>query len=344
LPTSSCSLAFKPLIPLNLNPIRAKQRTAARVSQQDAKRQKMRADLEQRERGEVRARTELETAQMRLKKELETLRARAAQRERGAAAARAAAALSAAAARSQPASTSRPAPSADALLLQRTLKASWSLEARTYDADALRTLFSAVGAVEDVRLFPAKRRGRGSALVVMATIPGAQAAAAGVGEGPACVAARLLPAESLAEASKSAAADASDASASEPAGARPHAAGGGRPLFPSASWSTRQSSAAPTPSPPAPPATTGSFPAGFSSFPTSASTASVPSSFPPAAAAPAASAPAASEPAEGESKPPLAGVSHSSWHAAVAKSRTDEVQRQSRRAELLARLADDEED
>ncbi|KAK9842308.1 hypothetical protein WJX81_005780 [Elliptochloris bilobata] len=173
---------------------RAKASRAARQAGASAKRRKMMADLDARERVWKSERSEEESARAKLKTELERLRRQHAERAKAARAERAVAAVAAGfAARSADAAggaaaadcapsvmPEAPAPSHPHVTeeLMRTLKVTWDVSEGGYTADQLRAAFAAHGVVADVVLRESKRRSKGGALVVMASLAATAAAAA----------------------------------------------------------------------------------------------------------------------------------------------------------------------
>ena len=369
---------------------------AERASHQDKKRQKMREDLERRERGASKEQSELERAQARLKQELEMLRARQAEREstahRERAAASAAAAVRREAAAAQQAHDARhasnsfhtqaepPTPpgssSSGDELLKRTVRATWSLAAHVYTEATLTAAFSKVGSVEHVQICTSKKKGKGSALVVMgSSLEAAVAAKSSIGEAHAPLQLKSLNAVNITDALNR------GSSASEAMRAQPAM---GRPLFPSASTARPamhaesdqgghqiDSSAAKSGwretdaselQPGARASSVSSFPSSSAahgkaadSYPSGRSAPNVPSSFPTAASAeevsyasfpkaefnmPTYTSAAAEHARSVPTVQPNSGdlETTSSWHAAVARNRSEELQRLSRRSELLARM------
>eukprot|EP00898_Chlorokybus_atmophyticus_P001771 jgi/Chlat1/2595/Chrsp178S02446 len=148
--------------------LKARADAAQRRTQHSAKRQKLVAELEKREKQFTEQRDELADAKRRLAAEIARLRrdslARQQQeRERAAAAARAAA----------PAGANLAAEH-----IERTVKARWSRGesgADDYGVERLRAIFEVFGAVEDVVVCTVKKK-KGSALIVMATSDAARLA------------------------------------------------------------------------------------------------------------------------------------------------------------------------
>ncbi|KAK9830718.1 hypothetical protein WJX74_004098 [Apatococcus lobatus] len=161
--------------------IRAREAAEARRAGQSAKRQKLRADLDAREQAAERGRTEEDRARARLQAELQRLRQQAAQQEAARQAQARAAAVQAAAMAPQPSTTQEQ--------LVRTLKISWDPQGgRDYTAAEIRDALGVAGPVEDVVVRTSKKQ-KGSALAVMASMEGAQAA---VGSIAGCLASPLL--------------------------------------------------------------------------------------------------------------------------------------------------------
>lgn len=145
---------------------RLRREREARLCQQSSKRQRMVAELEERERASDQQRSKEAAARYQLKRELERLRQEAAERRAKAATAAGAAQNQVAAAAAGPVSEE----------MRRTLKVSWQVEEGStgeYTAQRLREVFSEFGGVEDVVVKGRKSKkggsGRGSALVVLAS-------------------------------------------------------------------------------------------------------------------------------------------------------------------------------
>ena len=184
---------------------KARAATQARFDAQDAKRRKMREDLERRERAAERGKTEEEEARERLQAELTRLRRDFATRKRaydgevrpgeggpasgvGAAERRdgdAAAAGSPLRGEARETSAAPPGASVVPEHLYRTVKVSWRKDVSHYPVAKLRELFSRRGdVVEDVVIREGKKK-KGSALVVFADVAAAARAAAAANGDPA---------------------------------------------------------------------------------------------------------------------------------------------------------------
>ena len=177
----------------------AKARTAtqARFDAQDAKRRKMREDLERRERAAERGKTEEEEARERLQAELTRLRRDFASRKRaydgevrpggdgsvsgpGAAERRDENSASPAQTTRRGEDEKNKSASVVPEHLYRTVKVSWRKDVSHYPVAKLRELFSRQGdVVEDVVIREGKKK-KGSALVVFADVAAAKRAAANV--------------------------------------------------------------------------------------------------------------------------------------------------------------------
>lgn len=180
---------------------KARAATQARFDAQDAKRRKMREDLERRERAAERGKTEEEEARERLQAELTRLRRDFASRKRaydgevrpgvdgsvsgpGAAERRDGDAAKAAAPHRGEDENNQSA-SVVPEHLYRTVKVSWRKDVSHYPVAKLRELFSRRGdVVEDVVIREGKKK-KGSALVVFAEVAAAARAAANVNGDPA---------------------------------------------------------------------------------------------------------------------------------------------------------------
>lgn len=144
--------------------LQAKAAQYEKVAVRDEKRRRMVEDLERREKAADGHRSTEELARARLHAEIERLKAQARERE------------------ARRAEELRRAlrPTAPALEVQerlsRTLKVSWLCEAGDYTATDLKNVFSVHGPVADVIMRESKKKSKGSALVVMATEQGADAA------------------------------------------------------------------------------------------------------------------------------------------------------------------------
>ena len=161
----------------------ARARAASRVRDeaQDAKRRKMREDLERRERRAAAGKTEEEEAKERLRVELARLRRDFKTRKRAYDAETAAERASASA------STAAPAPAAPASPpehLFRTVKVAWRRDAGDYPVHKLRDVYAKLGAVEDIVIRDGKKK-KGSALVVFADERAAERAARAAAGDPA---------------------------------------------------------------------------------------------------------------------------------------------------------------
>ena len=148
------------------NLAKARQATRKRHESQDAKRRKMREDLERRERAAERGKNEEEEAKERLQQELARLRKSFATRRKGydAEAATDNAAETNAAHDDKTNGAAKEVPEH----MYRTLKVVWRKDISDYAASKLRTVFESFGTVEDVVIRDGKKR-KGSALVVFAT-------------------------------------------------------------------------------------------------------------------------------------------------------------------------------
>ena len=180
---------------------KARAATQARFDAQDAKRRKMREDLERRERAAERGKTEEEEARERLQAELTRLRRDFASRKRaydgevrpggdgsvsgpGAAERRDGDAAKAPAPRRGEDENNQSA-SVVPEHLYRTVKVSWRKDVSHYPVAKLRELFSRRGdVVEDVVIRDGKKK-KGSALVVFADVEAAARAAAAANGDPA---------------------------------------------------------------------------------------------------------------------------------------------------------------
>jgi DnaJ family protein C protein 17 len=176
---------------------KARAATQARFDAQDAKRRKMREDLERRERAAERGKTEEEEARERLQAELTRLRRDFASRKRaydgevrpggdGSVSGRGAAERrdenSASPAQTTRRGEDEKNKSASVVPehLYRTVKVSWRKDVSHYPVAKLRELFSRQGdVVEDVVIREGKKK-KGSALVVFAEVAAAKRAAANV--------------------------------------------------------------------------------------------------------------------------------------------------------------------
>ena len=147
------------------NLAKARAASRARAEQQEAKRRKLREDLEARERAAERGKNEEEEAKERLQSELARLRRDFATRKRAYDRETAAATTP-----KEPApEASAPADAAPAVPehLYRTLKVAWRRDASNYPARRLRDIYAQFGTVEDVVIREGKKK-KGSALVVFA--------------------------------------------------------------------------------------------------------------------------------------------------------------------------------
>jgi DnaJ family protein C protein 17 len=155
------------------NLAKARQATRKRHESQDAKRRKMREDLERRERAAERGKNEEEEAKERLQQELARLRKSFATRRKGydAEAATDNAAETNAAHDDKTNGAAKEVPEH----MYRTLKVVWRKDISDYAASKLRTVFESFGTVEDVVIRDGKKR-KGSALVVFATVQQAERA------------------------------------------------------------------------------------------------------------------------------------------------------------------------
>lgn len=219
----------------------------ARLHAAGDKRRRMAADLEAREKAGARAPSAVDAARARLAAELERVRRSVAAAEE----AKWAAAAAAAPKQAAPAPASSAAQAAD---LSRTVKVSWDLAAGDYTAAELTAALGGLEAVADVVLRPAKRRGAGSALVVLSSAAAASAAL----ESPANGAHGPLLVLPLAKAGSGVVPGAA-ARAPAPAPARPpsfaaHAPppDAGRPAFAAGARANAPPAAPPVPAPPPP--------------------------------------------------------------------------------------------
>jgi DnaJ family protein C protein 17 len=176
---------------------KARAATQARFDAQDAKRRKMREDLERRERAAERGKTEEEEARERLQAELTRLRRDFASRKRaydgevrpggdgsvsgpGAAERRDENSASPAQTTRRGEDEKNKSASVVPEHLYRTVKVSWRKDVSHYPVAKLRELFSRRGdVVEDVVIREGKKK-KGSALVVFAEVAAAKRAAANV--------------------------------------------------------------------------------------------------------------------------------------------------------------------
>ena len=162
------------------NLAKARQATRQRHESQDAKRRKMREDLERRERAAERGRNEEEEAKDRLQQELARLRKTFATRRKGYdAEASTGTGRSDANGRRDGARKGEDEKASAVDVpehMYRTLKVVWRKDISDYAASGLREMFGAFGTVEDVVIRDGKRR-KGSALVVFATKEQAERAA-----------------------------------------------------------------------------------------------------------------------------------------------------------------------
>jgi DnaJ family protein C protein 17 len=176
---------------------KARAATQARFDAQDAKRRKMREDLERRERAAERGKTEEEEARERLQAELTRLRRDFASRKRaydgevrpggdgsvsgpGAAERRDENSASPAQTTRRGEDEKNKSASVVPEHLYRTVKVSWRKDVSHYPVAKLRELFSRQGdVVEDVVIREGKKK-KGSALVVFAEVAAAKRAAANV--------------------------------------------------------------------------------------------------------------------------------------------------------------------
>jgi DnaJ family protein C protein 17 len=176
---------------------KARAATQARFDAQDAKRRKMREDLERRERAAERGKTEEEEARERLQAELTRLRRDFASRKRaydgevrpggdgsvsgpGAAERRDENSASPAQTTRRGEDEKNKSASVVPEHLYRTVKVSWRKDVSHYPVAKLRELFSRQGdVVEDVVIREGKKK-KGSALVVFADVAAAKRAAANV--------------------------------------------------------------------------------------------------------------------------------------------------------------------
>jgi DnaJ family protein C protein 17 len=176
---------------------KARAATQARFDAQDAKRRKMREDLERRERAAERGKTEEEEARERLQAELTRLRRDFASRKRaydgevrpggdgsvsgpGAAERRDENSASPAQTTRRGEDEQNKSASVVPEHLYRTVKVSWRKDVSHYPVAKLRELFSRQGdVVEDVVIREGKKK-KGSALVVFADVAAAKRAAANV--------------------------------------------------------------------------------------------------------------------------------------------------------------------
>ena len=155
------------------NLAKARQATRQRHESQDAKRRKMREDLERRERAAERGRNEEEEAKDRLQQELARLRKTFATRRKGYDAEATTGTGADANGRSAHGDGARKGEDKKASAVEvpehmyRTLKVVWRKDISDYAASRLREIFDAFGTVEDVVIRDGKRR-KGSALVVFA--------------------------------------------------------------------------------------------------------------------------------------------------------------------------------
>ena len=185
---------------------KARAATQARFDAQDAKRRKLREDLERRERAAERGKTEEEEARERLQAELTRLRRDFATRkrvydgevrpgedgpisgvEKGAAKRRDGDAASRGAPSGEARNAAAPPQSSSVVPehLYRTVKVSWRKDVSHYPVAKLRELFSRRGdVVEDVVIREGKKK-KGSALVVFADAEAAARAAAAANGDPA---------------------------------------------------------------------------------------------------------------------------------------------------------------
>ena len=160
------------------NLAKARQATRQRHESQDAKRRKMREDLERRERAAERGRNEEEEAKDRLRQELARLRKTFATRRKGYDAEATTGTGADANGRRDGARTGDDKKAGVDVPehMYRTLKVVWRKDISDYAASGLREMFGAFGTVEDVVIRDGKRR-KGSALVVFATAAQAERAA-----------------------------------------------------------------------------------------------------------------------------------------------------------------------
>jgi len=166
------------------NLAKARAASRARAEQQEAKRRKLREDLEARERAAERGKNEEEEAKERLKAELARLRRDFATRKRAYDRETAATTTPEEPVREafSPADVSRAVPEH----LYRTLKVAWRRDASNYPAKRLRDVYAQFGTVEDVVIREGKKK-KGSALVVFtdrATAARAASAPAGDAANP----------------------------------------------------------------------------------------------------------------------------------------------------------------
>ena len=165
------------------NLAKARQATRQRHESQDAKRRKMREDLERRERAAERGRNEEEEAKDRLQQELARLRKTFATRRKGYDAEATKGTGADANGRSAHGDGAQKGEDKKATAVDvpehmyRTLKVVWRKDISDYAASGLREIFDAFGTVEDVVIRDGKRR-KGSALVVFADAAQAERAAA----------------------------------------------------------------------------------------------------------------------------------------------------------------------
>ena len=151
------------------NLAKARAASRARAEQQDAKRRKLREDLEARERAAERGKNEEEEAKERLRGELTRLRRDFATRKRAydrETAATTTPEEPARGAAERPADASRAVPEH----LYRTIKVAWRRDASNCPAKRLRDVYAQFGTVEDVVIREGKKK-KGSALVVFADLP-----------------------------------------------------------------------------------------------------------------------------------------------------------------------------
>lgn len=180
--------------------LRAKMAQAAKFAGQDAKRRKLREQLEHNERTSSTARSEEQVAKDRLQGELARLRREAAAKKAAASQSRAAPSSGGvgldAGARGEYATPLAgsggagggfaPPPGFGSVVsappviteeLLRTLKVSWSAKEASYTSQQIRDAFAEHGVVQDIMLREAKKKSRRSAIVVMASRSAAAAAA-----------------------------------------------------------------------------------------------------------------------------------------------------------------------
>jgi len=144
--------------------LKAESARRERDAGQDAKRRKMREDLEKREKQAATEHNEVEQAKMRLQAELERLRKQNATKRK-----------QANSAEHEASAADRPAGPADPQLA-KTLKVTWVRACGNYTVEQLKAAFSDFGVIEDVVLRDGKKK-KGVALVVFETPEAAELAA-----------------------------------------------------------------------------------------------------------------------------------------------------------------------